>query len=82
MSRELRQVVRALRWPYALVLALAACASTHSAPSDGAARETCAAACARRQAAGCLEPRLAAACVATCEHARHAGVYAPERCGR
>jgi hypothetical protein len=87
MSRDLRRVVLAFRWPYALVFALGACQVINGAPPVDVGRappsgETCEASCARRVASGCLEPSLAAACVPTCQRIRAAGLYSPERCRR
>ena len=78
----IRRTLRALRWPYALAIALWAC-GVPALRFDASAPDatlTCEQSCARRADAGCLEPALAARCVPTCEHVRAAGMYAPDRC--
>lgn len=80
---RLRRILRAFRWPTALVLGLNACACEGCVPSgappvvlaDGG--DACVAACGRRAASSCLEARFAPTCVDTCHRAATMGLYDP-----
>lgn len=78
----IRRTLRVLRWPFAVAIALIACApqsppaSPEQDSGDGGG-SFCERACNARAAAGCLEPALAAQCVPVCELSRERGVYRP-----
>ena len=75
----IRRTIVALRWPYALAVALYAC-GVPALRFDAPYALTCEQSCAARADAGCLEAALASQCVPTCERIRAAGLVAPERC--
>lgn len=80
MTNDMRAPHRLLRPIAALTLAFIACTPTMPPDDAGARRETCEAACARREAAHCIEAALAPACVPTCLRLRAAGIAPVERC--
>ena len=73
MKRDLLRLLPFFRWPFALALALVACAVPM--PPAPSAADPCEGACARRAALGCLE--FPTECVDVCHRAERAGLYSP-----